>query len=61
MYISNLYIICGAVLKTVYTINGFSSLLATSPKYQEQETKGITSIDVLLKYLRKCNKLTPKY
>ena len=39
MYISNLYIICGAVLKTVYTINSFSSLLATSPKYQEQETE----------------------
>lgn len=39
MYISNLYIICGAVLKTVYTINGFSSLLTTSPLYQEQETE----------------------
>jgi len=39
MYISNLYIICGAVLKTVYTINGFSSLLTTSPKYQVQETE----------------------
>ena len=39
MYISNLYIICGAVLKTVYTINGFSSLLATFPLFQEQETQ----------------------
>ena len=26
-------------MKTVYTINGFSSLLTTSPKYQEQETE----------------------